>query len=109
MNTKKLAMTIALGTLMTAASAGAMASSLGLYETGSQWLQEIRNTPSTVTRAEVNNQVLMARQQGTLEMNNVTYPVPAQSKAAPRTRAAVNAEAIQSVKNGRESKFYIGA
>jgi hypothetical protein len=95
--------------LMTAASAGAMASSLGLYETGSQWLQEIRNTPSTVTRAEVNNQVLMARQQGTLEMNNVTYPVPAESKAAPRTRAAVNAEAIQSVKNGRESKFYIGA
>jgi hypothetical protein len=109
MNTKKLAMTIALGTLMTAASAGAMANSVALYETGSQWLQEIRSTPSTVTRAEVKNQVTMARQQGTLEINNVTYPEIAESKAAPRSRAAVNAEAIQSVKNGRASKFYIGA
>ena len=109
MNTKKLAMTIALGTLMTAASAGAMASNMGFDETGSQWLKKVANTPSTVTRAEVKNQVTMARQQGTLEINNVTYPEIAESKAAPRSRAAVNAEAIQSVKNGRASKFYIGA
>jgi hypothetical protein len=108
MNIKKLTMTIALGTVMTAASAGAMAGSLGLYETGSQWLQEIRDSKSTVTRAEVNNQVIMARQQGTLSFNNTTYPVTATSQAAPLSRAAVHKEAVQSVQNGPISNLYIG-
>jgi hypothetical protein len=108
MNTKKLAMTIALGTLMTAASAGAMASNMGFDETGSQWLKKVANTPSTVTRAEVKNQVIMARQQGTLAINNVTYPVAAESTAAPRSRSAVRAEAIESVQNGVTSDLYTG-
>jgi hypothetical protein len=108
MNTKKLAMTIALGTLMTAASAGAMAANMGFDETGSQWLKKVSNTPSTVTRAEVKNQVLMARQQGTLEINNTTYPVTTDSNAPPRTRSAVRAEAIESVQNGVISDLYIG-
>ncbi|MFT5533935.1 MAG: hypothetical protein ACI802_002171 [Candidatus Paceibacteria bacterium] len=108
MNIKKLTMTIALGTLMTAASAGAMASNMAFDETGSQWLKEVMNTKSTVTRAEVKNQVIMARQQGTLEINNATYPVMAESQTAPRTRSAVHAEAVQSVQNGPISNFYIG-
>ncbi|MDY7574194.1 DUF4148 domain-containing protein [Actimicrobium sp. CCI2.3] len=108
MNIKKLTMTIALGTLMTAASVGAMAANTGFDETGSQWLQQVSNTPSTVTRAEVQNEVAMARQQGTLEINNTTYPVVAKSTATPRTRSAVRAEAIQSVQNGRTSNLYTG-
>ena len=108
MNTKKFAMTIALGTLMTAASAGAMAANMGFDETGSQWLKQVANTPSTVTRAEVKNQVLMARQQGTLAISNTTYPAMAASKATPRTRSAVRAEAIQSVQNGQISDLYTG-
>lgn len=108
MNTKKFAMTIALGTLMTGASVGAMAANMGFDETGSQWLKQVANTPSTVTRAEVKNQVLMARQQGTLAISNTTYPVTAASNATPRTRAAVRAEAIQSVQNGQTSDLYTG-
>lgn len=108
MNIKKLTTTIALGTLLSAASVGAMAANTGFDETGSQWLKEVMNSKSTVTRADVNNQVLVARQQGTLEINNATYPVLAASKAAPRTRTAVRAEAILSVQNGGVSSLYTG-
>lgn len=108
MNIKKLTTTIALGALLTAASAAAVAGSLGRYQTGSQWLQEIRNTQSTVTRAEVNNEVLMAREQGTLQINNATYPVLAESAAVPRSRSEVRAEAIQSVQDGGVSSLYTG-
>ncbi len=108
MNIKKLTMTIALGTLMTAASVGAMAANMGFDETGSQWLKQVANTPSSVTRAEVNNQVAMARQQGTLEISNTKYPATAASNATPRTRSAVRAEAIQSVQNGQTSDLYTG-
>jgi hypothetical protein len=108
MNIKKLASTIALGTLLAAGSAGAMASNMAFDETGSQWLKEVMNTKSTVTRAEVNNEVIMARQQGTLAISNVTYPATVKSTAAPRSRAAVHAEAIKSVQNGPISDLYIG-
>ncbi len=108
MSIKKFAMTIAVGTLMTAASAGAMAGNSGIDETGSQWLQEVMNTKSTMTRAEVKNQVVMARQQGTLEVSNTTYPVMATSNEAPRSRSAVRAEAIKSVQSGPVSNLYIG-
>ncbi|MDY7574193.1 DUF4148 domain-containing protein [Actimicrobium sp. CCI2.3] len=108
MNIKKLSMTIALGTLISAASVGAMAGNMGFDQTGNQWLENVNTAKSDLTRAEVKNKVIMARQQGTLEINNTTYPVVAQSTAAPRARSAVRAEAIQSVQNGRTSNLYTG-
>ncbi len=108
MNIKKLSMTIALGTLMTAASVGAMAGNMGFDQTGTQWLKDVNTTTSTLTRAEVKNEVIMARQQGTLAISNTTYPVMAASKAAPRSRSAVHEEAVQSVQNGSVSDLYIG-
>ncbi|MFT5591009.1 MAG: hypothetical protein ACI9ZF_003204 [Bradyrhizobium sp.] len=108
MSINKIAMTIALGTVMTAASAGAMASNMGFDQTGTQWLENVSTTKSTLTRAEVKNEVLMARQQGSLSINNTTYPVLAESQAAPRSRAAVHKEAVKSVQNGQISDLYIG-
>jgi hypothetical protein len=108
MDIKKLTLTIALGTLMTAASAGAMAGNMGFDQTGTQWLKDVNTTSSTLTRAEVKNEVIMARQQGTLTIDNTTYPVLAESQAAPRSRAAVHQEAVQSVQNGTISDLYIG-
>ena len=108
MNIKKLTMTIALGTVMTAASVGAMAANTGYDETGLQWLKQVANTPSSVTRAEVKNQVVMARQQGKLAISNTTYPVTAKSTEAPRTRSSVRAEAIQSVQNSDATNLYTG-
>ena len=108
MNIKKLTLTIALGTLMTAASAGAMAGNMGFDQTGTQWLENVNTTKSTLTRAEVKNEVIMARQQGTLAISNTTYPALAESNVAQRTRSSVRAEAIQSVQNGQISDLYTG-
>jgi hypothetical protein len=108
MNIKKLTMTVALGTLMTAASAGAMASNMGFDQTGTQWLENVSTTNSTLTRADVKNEVIMARQQGNLKFSNTAYPVAAKTQSASRSRAAVHEEAIQSVQNGRVSDLYIG-
>ena len=44
MDIKKLTLTIALGTLMTAASAGAMAGNMGFDQTGTQWLKDVNTT-----------------------------------------------------------------
>ncbi|MEB0135704.1 DUF4148 domain-containing protein [Actimicrobium sp. CCC2.4] len=108
MNIKKLTTAIALGTLLTAASAGAMAANMGFDQTGLQWLKDVDTSSSTVTRADVKNEVVMARQQGTLEISNVNYPVAAESNATPRSRLAVRAEAIKSVQNGPINDLYIG-
>lgn len=108
MSIKKLTTTLALATVLTAASAGAMAANYDFDETGSKWLQEVANSKSTLTRAEVKNDVIMARQQGTLQISNTTYPVAVASNAAPRTRSSVRAEAIQSVRNGDTSGLYTG-
>ncbi len=108
MSIKKITLTIALGTLISAASVGAMAGGMGFDQAGTQWLKNVNTTQSTVTRAEVKNEVIMARQQGTLNISNTTYPVVAQSSAVPRSRSAVRSEAIQSVKNGQVSDLYTG-
>ena len=83
MNTSKI-LTPVLFALATAAAGSAFAGGYNTYP-------ELPSAPSTLTRAQVQADLVQAAKNGALEMNDATYPVVAEATGS-KTRAEVQRE-----------------
>lgn len=104
MKTNKLFLAIAIGALSTTLGTGAFANDKWLGDQGDNWLDHVR---STKTRAEVMAEFEQARAQGLIMTRDTQYPLQPAATST-RSRAEVQAEAVEAARNPERNPDYVG-